>query len=66
MTSMRIKYLPVLHGNSDRSIFFVHRDSAFEDLSVTRLVFSLGLILCFSFGTADVEGSYIQSDPIKR
>lgn len=56
----------VLHGNRDKDRFNVRRDSASADLCVIRLVISIGLILGFSFGTADVKGAYMQSGPAKR
>lgn len=63
---LRLKARSVLHGNRDRARFAVRRDSASADLSVIRLVLSLGVVLGFSFGTADVKGAYMQSGPIKR
>lgn len=56
----------VLHGNGDKGEYSVRHDSASGDLSVVRLVLSLGVILGFWFGTADVKGAYMQSGPIRR
>lgn len=56
----------VLHGNRDKDRYTVRRDSSSADLAVVRLVISLGVMLGFSFGTADVKGAYMQSGPAKR
>lgn len=56
----------VLHGNRDRDRFSVRRDSSSADLAVIRLVVSIGVLLGFCFGTADVKGAYMQSGPAKR
>lgn len=63
---LRLKARNVLHGNRDKDRFGVRRDSASADLSVIRLVISLGVLLGFGFGTADVKGAYMQNGPIKR
>lgn len=52
----RLKARNFLHGNRDKGQYSVRRDSVSADLSVFRLVLSLGVILGFSFGTADVKG----------
>lgn len=55
-----------LHGIRYRDRFCVRRDSSSAYLALIRLVVSIGIILGYSFGTADVEGAYIQSGPAKR
>lgn len=62
---LSLKARSVLHGNKDRALFKMRRDFASVGLSAIRLVLSLGTILEFPFGTADVTGTYMQSRPIK-
>lgn len=56
----------VFHGNRNKDPFTVRRDSSSADLAVIRLTISLGVMLGFSFGVADVKGAYMQSGPAKR
>lgn len=58
---LRLKACSALHGNRDKARFVLRRDSASADLSVIRLVLSLGVILGFSFCTVDFKGEYMQS-----
>lgn len=55
----------VLHGNGDRDRYRVRRDSESSDLAVIRMVISIGIMLAFRLGTADVKGAYIQRDLAK-
>lgn len=63
---LMMKARNVLHGHRDKGRFSVRRDSASADLAVVRLLISLGVLLSFSFGTADVKGAYMQSGPALR
>lgn len=63
---LTMKARNVLHGNRDKDRYSVRRDSSSADLSVVRLTISIGLMLDFSFGVADVKGAYMQSGPAKR
>lgn len=63
LEGLRLKSRDILHGNRDRYRFGVRRDSASADLSVVRLLLSLGVNLGFDFGTAEVKGTNLQSGP---
>lgn len=56
----------MLHGNRDRDIYSVRRDSASADLSIVRLIISLTIILGFEISTADFKSAYMQSGPNQR
>lgn len=64
--TVKLKAPLVLYGNHDRDRFGVRRDSSSSDLSIVRLVISLGIILGFKFATADVKGACMESGFIKR
>ena len=64
--SLVMKARFVLHGNRDREKNDIRKDSASADMTIFRLVLSLGVILNFTFGVADIKGAYMQSGPAKR
>lgn len=61
-----LKDRSVLQRNRNRARIAVSRDSVSADLFVIQLVFYLGAIIGFSFGTAEVKGAYMKSVLIKR
>lgn len=64
--NLKLKARLVLHGNRDKNRFTVRRDSASADLNTVRMIISLAQTLHFDMATADVQGAYMQSGPIKR
>lgn len=63
---LQMKARFVLHGNRDREKDEIRKDSAAADMKILRIVLSLGVILNFTFGVADIKGAYMQSGPAQR
>lgn len=56
----------VVHGNRDDEKDDVRKDAIAADMTTTRLVLALGMIMNFTFGVADIKGAYMQSGPAHR
>lgn len=56
----------VIHGNHDDDKDIIRKDAIAANMFVTRLLISIGTLLGFSFGVADIKGAFMQSGPICR
>lgn len=56
----------VVHGNRDDEKEEVCKDAIADEMMMTIFVISLGMIMNFSFGVADIKGAFIQNFPSHR
>lgn len=62
----KLKARLVIHGNRDDDKDIIRKDAVAANLFITRLLLSIGTLLRFSFGVADIKGAFMQSGPITR
>lgn len=53
-------------GNRDDEKDEVREDSVAADMMMTRLVIFIGIIMDFSFGMADIKGTFMKSGPTQQ
>lgn len=56
----------VIHGNRDADKDLIRKDAVAANLFITRFLLSVGTLMHFKFGVADIKGAFMQSGPITR
>lgn len=64
--SLKLKGRILIHGIRDADLDLVISDCAATDIILVRLVISLESLMGINFGTADINGAFMQSGPIQR
>ena len=63
---LNLKFRSVPHGNGERDMYFVPKDSATVQFPIIRIVLSIAPIFSLSIASIDIIGAYLQAGTFPR